>query len=55
MIYDGEWKAGKYDGEGKIYQDEKLLYEGTFAEGMKEGEGILYDRKRKVWSTKEAF
>ena len=37
--YDGYWKEGKKYGEGKDYNDYKLLYEGSFKNGFYNGFG----------------
>jgi len=51
-LYVGDFKDGKYDGEGKLYficsspyatLDKKILiYDGKFREGQYDGKGILY-------------
>ena len=40
--YTGEWKNGKYDGYGKIYNEHILIYEGYWKNGLYDGKGKLY-------------
>jgi hypothetical protein len=41
IIYKGEWKYDKFDGEGTYAIDENLTYVGTFSNGEKHGKGII--------------
>lgn len=43
IVYEGFFKAGLYDGTGKLYDSGNLLYSGSFMNGFYSGEGILYD------------
>lgn len=38
-MYVGEWKAGKRNGSGQIYFNEKLEFDGLFSKGLKQGYG----------------
>lgn len=41
--YEGNFKEGKFDGQGKFYNmDGVLIYEGTYANHQREGKGISY-------------
>lgn len=50
LVYRGEFKNGKYDGEGKLYETKyenkvsksMLVYEGNFKNGEKNGQGESY-------------
>ena len=44
IVYEGAFKAGVYDGTGKLYDSGNLLYSGSFMNGFYSGEGILYDK-----------
>lgn len=41
-LYQGEWKKGKKQGAGKLYDSGNLLYDGNFEADEYSGEGILY-------------
>ena len=44
VLYEGMVNAeGKYEGDGKLYENGELAYEGNFVDGVKEGIGIEYD------------
>ena len=40
-IYDGEWKAGKYHGQGTIKYSEGTKYVGKWKKGKRHGKGIF--------------
>ena len=40
-MYEGEFKAGKFNGMGKIQIDNYLYYNGNFLNGKMEGNGQL--------------
>lgn len=44
LIYDGDFKEGKYYGSGKQYNEEthQLMYDGGFVDGEYEGFGKRY-------------
>ena len=42
IIFIGDLSEGKYNGYGKIYQDNNLIYEGNFKDDIYEGKGVLY-------------
>jgi len=42
LKFEGGLSEGKYHGNGKLYQDKKLIYEGNFQNGLYGGNGILY-------------
>jgi hypothetical protein len=42
LIYEGAFKNGLRDGEGKLYEDNTLIYEGAFVRGLREGKGKAY-------------
>ena len=41
FMYEGEFKAGKFNGMGKIQIDNYLYYNGNFLNGKMEGNGQL--------------
>lgn len=41
MIYKGEWKYDKFEGEGTLAIDDNLTYFGSFSNGEKHGKGII--------------
>ena len=42
-IYDGEWKTGKYEGQGTIKYSDGTKYAGKWKEGLPNGQGTLTD------------
>jgi hypothetical protein len=40
-IYEGEFKEGDFDGQGRYYSPAGWIYEGGFKEGLFEGEGVI--------------
>ena len=40
--YEGDFKQDLYDGQGKLYMEEKLVYEGAFSANQFEGRGKAY-------------
>ena len=42
-IYDGEWKTGKYEGQGTIQYSDGTKYVGKWKEGLPNGQGTLTD------------
>ena len=42
LLFIGDLAEGKYQGNGKLYENSHLLYEGNFANGYYEGYGTLY-------------
>lgn len=49
VTYEGSFKDGEYNGEGKLYDSlGKLQYEGCFNAGKYDGKGKLYDSFGKV-------
>jgi hypothetical protein len=43
LIYEGAFKDGLREGEGKLYKDNTLIYEGAFVRGLREGKGKAYE------------
>ena len=43
LKYLGDWKAGKFNGIGKLKLDKNKVYEGEFSNGRVHGEGKIYD------------
>ena len=43
MIYEGEWKCGKWDGKGKVSYTNGATYEGEFKDDMMHGQGRKED------------
>jgi hypothetical protein len=41
IMYKGEWKYDKFDGEGTYFIDDNLTYVGCFSNGEKHGKGII--------------
>ena len=41
--YSGEWKDGKYDGYGSLYNEHILVYQGNWKGGKYNGRGKLYE------------
>lgn len=39
--YEGGWKHGRWDGEGKLQRANGDRYEGSFAQGYRHGEGVF--------------
>ena len=48
MRYEGYFVDNKFDGEGKIFRDNRLLYAGELKEGKMNGFGTLYDNKGNI-------
>ena len=45
ILYEGEYKNGKYDVEGKLWMESKnTYYIGGFEKGKKNGHGEIYDK-----------
>jgi hypothetical protein len=44
LIYEGGFKGGKYDGNGKYYVNGELIYDGDFSMNQYDGYGKLYAR-----------
>lgn len=49
IVYDGEFDANAYNGEGKYYENSQLRYEGGFKDNLYEGEGKLYRGNAALW------
>ena len=49
IMYNGNFKKGKYEGFGKIYEKGILIYEGFFKEGLYSGKGILNKKNKKIY------
>ena len=47
LIYDGEFKNDKYEGNGTLYIDNDYIYVGEFKNNKMEGTGIIYDKNWK--------
>lgn len=45
LVYEGNFREGAYDGEGKLYEGGILAYEGEFLLGAYNGTGKLYDQE----------
>jgi len=43
--YQGDLVDGYAEGEGAIYQGDKIVFEGNFEDGVLEGEGIYYENE----------
>lgn len=44
LIYDGDWKAGRMEGNGKQYgADGKIVYQGMLVNGVRQGYGLAYN------------
>jgi hypothetical protein len=41
-LYEGEFVAGLYDGQGILYQKKYAVYNGEFSQGLFHGKGSLY-------------
>ena len=48
IIYQGEFKDGRYDGYGILYEDSVVIAEGDFVEGKFTGEGNVYSGQLKT-------
>ena len=48
IIYDGDFKNGKYYGKGKLYRNGKIIYEGDFVDDKLQGKGKEFDKEGKV-------
>lgn len=44
-IYEGDWKLGKKEGEGRFITFDGDIIEGNFKEGKLNGEGTLISNK----------
>lgn len=42
MIYRGDWKNGKYSGEGRLFYEDGSVYEGFFRNGKRHGFGKMW-------------
>jgi len=40
-LYEGEWKNGKPEGQGKMIYQTGMTYEGQWKNGKKNGKGII--------------
>lgn len=49
LKYIGEWKDGKYHGDGKLYNDSILIYDGEWKNGLYDGYGLLYNENILVY------
>lgn len=47
-LYSGLMKDGKADGDGKLYQNDRLVYQGEFADNEYNGSGRLYDESGRL-------
>jgi hypothetical protein len=45
LVYEGEFKGGKFHGQGKYFVNGELVYEGGFAHNQYEGYGKLYNKE----------
>jgi hypothetical protein len=43
--YEGFFKAGKYEGLGRMIKSDKCMYEGDWHLGLMHGTGIYWDNK----------
>ena len=48
-VYEGEWRAGKKQGNGKITYHNRDVYEGMWRNGVREGKG------RYVWGNGNVY
>ena len=48
IIYDGDFKNGKPEGEGKCYYENGNYYIGQFSNGVRHGKGIIYYRNGNI-------
>ena len=48
LIFEGEYKNGKRNGEGKEYDDGEIIFEGEYKNGKRNGKGKEYDNKGKI-------
>ena len=42
LVYDGNYKNGRFHGIGKLYINGKIMYDGNFKNGRFNGNGKLY-------------
>ena len=47
--YEGCFKNGKWEGEGKYYQDDKLIYDGDWVNGTRDGNGKYYENDELIY------
>ncbi|WP_159887227.1 stalk domain-containing protein [Paenibacillus puerhi] len=43
LIYEGEFRKGLREGDGRLYENNTLVYEGQFSKGLREGIGMAYE------------
>ena len=48
-VYEGEWKKGKYAGEGIIEYSDGTKYAGKWANGLPNGQGTLTDSNGNIY------
>ena len=48
IIFEGEYKNGKRDGNGKEYEFKKIIFEGEYKEGKRNGKGKEYFNNNKI-------
>ena len=44
VIYEGDFVDGKFEGNGKLFNDDGSYYIGQFRNDLKHGKGIEYDK-----------
>ena len=53
ILYEGEFKNGKYHGNRKLYRKGKIIYEGDFVENKLQGKGTEYNKEGNILYTGE--
>ena len=48
LVYEGVFKNGEFNGEGKYYEGDKM-YEGVFVDGTLNGEGKCYEQNELIY------
>ena len=48
LLYHGNFNMGKYNGNGKLYYENKTYYKGDFNENKRHGKGILFNNKNEI-------
>jgi antitoxin component YwqK of YwqJK toxin-antitoxin module len=53
MMYFGEIKGKEGDGEGILYENNKLIFKGSVKNTQRHGHGVLYKSKEKLVENSE--
>ena len=49
IVYDGEWRNGRFHGYGKKHENGQLVYEGEWKSGLPDGKGVYFENGKKKY------